>query len=288
MIADPDLCFYGTTADQPLRHSNETRPVKPRLVALEPEAKRGLSDYAVLTLDCYGTLVDRDSGIVGALMPWLNDVGVTAGRGEILRAFSQAERAKLVTAPGVCYRDVLLEVHDTLARFFDVPSDQKAARAFAASIKDWPIHADVPSALAYLKEHYRLVVLTNIDHQSFEQTNRALGVDFDAVYTAEDIGSYKPSMKSFDYLLTRLAKADIAKERVLHVAGSLRFDHVPAKRRGMSTCWIHRPSGRSKMKGSTTRGIDVHPDFHFESLGAFTDAHAAEVGAGPVPGQPQG
>lgn len=277
MVADPDFCFYGTTADRPVKFSNETRPAKPRLVALEQEAKRRLGDYAVLTLDCYGTLVDRDTGIISALMPWLNDAGVTAGRGEILRAFSQAERAKLVTAPGVCYRDVLLEVHDSLAKFFDVGRDRKAAEAFAASIKDWPIHADVPGALAYLKKHYRLVVLTNIDHRSFEQTNKALGVQFDAVYTAEDIGTYKPSMRSFDYLLGRLAKADIAKERVLHVAGSLRFDHVPAKRRGMSTCWINRPHGRPRMKGSMTKGIEVHPDFHFESLGALTDAHAAEV-----------
>lgn len=277
MVADPDFCFYGTTVDQPLRPSRETSAVKPKLVAIEQEAKRRLSDYAVLTLDCYGTLVDRDSGIVNALMPWLNNVGVTAGRGEILRAFNLAERAKLVTAPGVCYRDVLLEVHDSLAEFFEIKSNQKAAKAFAASIKDWPIHADVPGALAYLKQYYRLVVLTNIDHRSFQRTNKALGVEFDAVYTAEDIGTYKPSMKSFDYLLNRLAKVDITKQQVLHVAGSLRFDHVPAKRRGMSTCWIHRPHNRSRMKGSTTKGIDVHPDFSFESLAALTDAHKAEV-----------
>ncbi len=276
MVADPDFCFYGTMVDQPVRLSNKTNQT--RLVALEQEAKRKLSSYTVLTLDCYGTLVDRDSGIISALMPWLNDAGVTAGRSEILRAFSQAERARLVTAPGVHYRDVLLEVHDALAKFFEVPKNEKAAEAFAASIKDWPIHADVPGALAYLKQYYRLVVLTNIDHQSFELTNKALGVEFDAVYTAEDIGTYKPSMRSFDYLLGRLAKADIAKERVLHVAGSLRFDHVPAKRRGMSTCWIHRPQGRSRMKGSTTKGIDVHPDFHFESLSALTEAHLAEIG----------
>ncbi len=277
MIADPDFCFYGTTVDQAIRGSKETGKAKPKLVAIEREAKRRLRDYSVLTLDCYGTLVDRDRGIISALMPWLNDAGVMATRGEILRAFSQAERAKLVTAPGVCYRDALLEIHDAVAKFFDVPSHKKAAIAFAASIKDWPVHSDVPEALAYLKKHYRLVVLTNIDHQSFQQTNKAMGVDFDAVYTAEDIGTFKPSMRSFDYLLSRLAKADIAKDRVLHVAGSLRFDHVPAKRRGMNTCWIQRPHGRPKMKGSTTSGIDVHPDFYFESLGALADAHAAEA-----------
>ena len=277
MIADPDLCIYGTPVDQPLAPTKTQQPCRPRLVSVKPAPKRRLSDYSVLTLDCYGTLVDRDSGIINALMPWLNDAGITAGRGEILRAFSQTERAKLVTTPDVCYRDILLELHEELAQFFEISSNHKAAKAFASSIKDWPIHNDVPAALAYLRKHYRLVVLTNIDHQSFEQTNKALGVEFDAVYTAEDIGSYKPSMRSFDFLLSRLAKAKIAKDRVLHVAGSLRFDHVPAKRRGMNTCWIHRPHARSRMKGSTTKGIDVHPDFHFESLGALTEAHKTEI-----------
>ncbi|MGI9437731.1 MAG: HAD family hydrolase [Geminicoccaceae bacterium] len=254
--------------------------ITPKLTAYKNEAeRRGLRDFTVLTLDCYGTLVDRDRGIVNALMPWLSDAGVMAGRGEIIRAFSQAERTTLVTAPGVCYRDILLEIHDALAKFFDVARDHEAAKSLASSISQWPIHADVADALAYLKQYYRLVVLTNIDHASFDGTNKSLGVAFDAVYTAEDIGSYKPSMKSFDFLLNRLKTAGITKERVLHVAGSLRFDHVPAKRRGMSTCWIQRPNGRPRMKDSSTRGIDVHPDFHFESLGAFAEAHRAVCAA---------
>jgi 2-haloalkanoic acid dehalogenase type II len=206
MVADPDFCFYGTTADRPVQYSNQTRPAAARPTTFEQEAKRRLRDYSVLTLDCYGTLVDRDTGIINALMPSLNDAGVTAGRGEILRAFSQAERARLVTAPGICYRDLLIDIHDSLARFFEIESDAKAAEAFARSIKDWPVHPDVPAALAYLKQHYRLVVLTNVDHQSFKMTNKVLGGEFDAVYTAEDIGTYKPSMRSFDYLLSRLAK----------------------------------------------------------------------------------
>ncbi len=277
MIADPKLSFYGTAVDQSKEPIDIVRSDKPRLVQVGDTPQPRLGGYTALTLDCYGTLVDRDSGIINAITPWLNDAGVSASRGEILRAFGQAERAKLVTTPEACYRDLLIEVHRDMAQFFETPSDAKAAEAFASSISEWPIHNDVPAALAYLKKHYRLMILTNIDRCSFQQTNKALGVEFDAVYTAEDIGSFKPSMRSFDYLLTRLAKADIAKDRVLHVAGSLRFDHVPAKRRGMNTCWIHRPDARSRMNGTTTKGIKVHPDFHFESLGALAEAHRAEI-----------
>lgn len=274
MVADPEICFDGTATNRPIRLANERVIIKSKPASSEPNAKRRLGDYSVLTLDCYGTLVDRDTGVVNALMPWLKDAGITPGRGEILRAFNQAERAKLVTTPGVCYRDLLYKIHDYLADFFQVAADSKAANSFANSIKTWPIYSDVPDALQYLKKHFRLALLANIDRESFRQTSKALGDVFEAVYTAEDIGTYKPSMKSFDYLLARLAKAEIAKEKVLHVASSLRLDHVPAKRRGFSTCWIHRPNGVSRMTGSTTKGIDVHPDFYFESLGALTHAHA--------------
>lgn len=279
MATDSDLCFYGSNTDRVPKGAIEPRPTKVEATARDRDRGIRLGDAAVLTLDCYGTLVDREAGIISALMPWLHDVGVTAGRGEILRAFSQAERTKLTEAPGICYREMLVHVHDTLAEFFGVACDHKAAEDFAASIGKWPVHADVPGALAYLKEHYRLVILTNTDHASFARTNEALGVEFDAVYTAEDVGSYKPSARGFEYLLSKLADARIPKHQALHVAGSLRFDHVPAKRLGMSTCWIHRRHGQPNGTGVHKRGLDVHPDFHFDSLGALADAHWAEVGS---------
>jgi 2-haloalkanoic acid dehalogenase type II len=160
-----------------------------------------------------------------------------------------------------------------------VKPDRKAAKEFATSIGRWPVHADVPNALAYLKEHFRLVILTNTDHASFDCTAEALGVTFDAVYTAEDVGSYKPNSQNFAYLLKRIREAGIAKRQALHVAGSLRFDHVPAKRLGMRTCWIHRGRGHPQSTAMRKRGLDVTPDFHFDSLSALVDVHRAEIAA---------
>jgi 2-haloalkanoic acid dehalogenase type II len=240
------------------------------------ERPRRLSDAAVLTLDGYGTLVDRESGIVAALMPWLNDAGVTAGRGEIIRAFNQAERTHL--EPGVRYRDVLRSVHDKVAEFFGVKPDRQAAETFAGSMGRWPVHADAAEALAYLKQHFQLVVLTNADHASIAETAETLGVEFDAVYTAEEAGSYKPSTGLFTYLLERLGEAGIGKHQTLHVAGSIRFDHVPAKRLGMSTCWIHRKHAEQRLNKAQRLGINIHPDFRFSTLGALAEAHWMEVG----------
>jgi 2-haloacid dehalogenase/putative hydrolase of the HAD superfamily len=175
------------------------------------------------------------------------------------------------------YRDVLVRVHDTMAEFFGVDRDQKAASEFAASIGRWPVHPEAPAALAYLKQHFQLVVVTNADHASFDMANEALGVEFDAVYTAEDAGCYKPSTGAFIHLLKRLGEGGIEKRKVLHVAGSIRFDHVPAKRLGMNTCWIHRKHGQQRLAQAHRRGLDVHPDFRFRTLGGLADAHWAEV-----------
>ena len=280
MVGDVDVCFYGSTSNTAVTEKSLTRQVDNEGHASPmhgacAERPRRLSDASVLTLDGYGTLVDRESGIITALMPWLHDVGVTAGRSEILRAFAQAERANLF--PGVSYRDVLIRVHDQLADFFGVGTDRKAAEEFAGSIGRWPVHPDAPAALAHLKQHFQLVVLTNADHASFDLTNEALGVEFDAVYTAEDAGVYKPNTGIFSFLLKKLQDAGIEKRRVMHVAGSIRFDHVPAKRMAMNTCWIHRRHGPACPADARKRGLDVHPDFRFRTLGGLADAHWAEL-----------
>lgn len=280
MVGEIDVCFYGSTSGSALADKRragmaDAQRHGPDALTSVAERPRRLSDAAVLTLDGYGTLVDRENGVIGALMPWLHDVGVTAGRGEILRAFAQAERASL--APGISYRDVLIRVHGTVAEFFGVDPDRKAAEDFASSIGRWPVHPDAPAALTYLKQHFQLVVLTNADHAAFDATNEALGVEFDAVYTAEDTGMFKPDAGMFSFLLKKFEEAGIEKRQVLHVAGSIRFDHVPAKRLAMNTCWIHRKNGKERLAKAHKRGLDVHPDFRFRTLGGLADAHWAEV-----------
>ena len=235
-----------------------------------------LSDYSVLTFDCYGTLIDWESGIVQALGPWLERAGVGATREQILAAFAEAEAPQQAATPGLPYPALLARVHGALATHFGVPSDPEAAQAFGASIKDWPAFPDSAGALAYLKQHYRLVILSNVDRASFAHSDEKLGIAFDAVYTAQDIGSYKPDPRNFDYLLARLAEQGIAKEQILHTAESLYHDHVPAKRVGLATCWIHRRAGQAGHGATHRPDTEVQPDFRFPTLGAMAAAHRAE------------
>ncbi len=175
-----------------------------------------LTDFTTLTFDCYGTLIDWETGIAAALGPWAKRAGLVVGREDLLGAFARHETRVQRAHPTMRYPELLGEVMRATAAEFGVVPSAGDARAFGASVGDWPAFPDSPEALAYLKRHYKLVVLSNVDRASFRRSNERLGVAFDAVFTAEDIGSYKPDPRNFCFLLDRLAGTGIRREEILH------------------------------------------------------------------------
>ena len=238
-----------------------------------------LSAFQVLTFDCYGTLIDWETGICQALAPWLEAQGVRVARDELLAAFAAAEAPQQEATPDLRYPELLARVHGAVARHFGVAADPAAAQQFGGSVRDWQAFPDSAAALAYLKRHYRLVILSNIDRASFAQSAPKLGVEFDAVYTAQDIGSYKPDARNFEYMLARLAEQGVTKGQVLHTAQSLYHDHVPAKRFGLATCWIDRRAGQAGAGATRPPEVEVRPDFRFATLAEMVAAHEVEVGS---------
>lgn len=234
-----------------------------------------LSDFDVLTFDCYGTLIDWESGIVAALRRWLARHGREEPAERLLALFARHESTQQAETPAMLYPELLGRVLRRIGADLGVPVDEADMRAFGASVGDWPTFPDSPEALARLKRHYRLFVLSNVDRGSFEGSARRLGVAFDGVFTAEEIGSYKPDPRNFRYMLDRLAELGIARQRILHTAQSLFHDHVPAKAAGLATCWIDRRRGRPG--GATPEPpAAVEPDFRFPTLLAMAEAREAE------------
>ena len=144
---------------------------------------------------------------------------------------------------------------------------------YGQSVRNWPAFADTAASLQYLKQHYKLAILSNVDNESFSFSNEKLGVDFDAVYTAEDCGSYKPSPRNFDYMLAKLKTLGIEKSEILHTAESLFHDHGPANEHGLASCWIHRRHGQEGSGATMALAKTPSYDFRFESLGDFVKAH---------------
>ena len=241
-----------------------------------------LTDYKVLTFDCYGTLIDWETGIWDALQPLImggGGSGVT--RDAALSAFAKWEAHHEHASPGLRYPDLLAQVHRSMAASLGLQTSDALDAAFGASVPLWPAFADTADALRVLKRHYKLVILSNVHREGFAASNRKLGVAFDAVYTAEDIGSYKPADANFEYLLAHL-KSDFGLERsdVLHTAQSLRHDHAPANRFGLANAWIDRQRLSEGGSWGATEKVETTPttDFIFFSMGEMAAAVEAEGG----------
>ena len=138
---------------------------------------------------------------------------------------------------------------------------------------------DSSAALGYLKQHYQLVILSNVDRESFKGSNRRLGVEFDAIYTAQDVGLYKPDPRNFEYMLAHLAQRGVAKADILHTAQSLFHDHAPAKRSGLASAWIDRRHDQQGWGATMAPPEGAAYDFHFPSMAAMAEAHRAEQAA---------
>lgn len=231
-----------------------------------------LTDFCALSFDCYGTLIDWESGIATALQPLLLQAPHVT-RDAALAAFAHHESRLEHEAPGTLYRDLLAEVHAALAQEWRVPPDSAADRRFAASVAEWPPFPDTVAALRYLKQHYKLVILSNVDRDSFRGSQERLGVTFDLVCTAQDIGSYKPDTANFRYLLARLGEQGIAPHEILHVAQSLFHDHAPANALGLASAWIDRRHDSEGWGATSEPPAGVHYDFRFTSLEELAAAH---------------
>ncbi len=234
-----------------------------------------LGDFKVLTFDCYGTLIDWESGMIEALQPLTSRVKRQISRDDILEAHARHESSQQVATPAMTYSTLLAVVYKRMAEDWGVPAAWDECQAYGNSIRDWPAFPDSAEALDYLKKHYKLVILSNVDNASFAHSNRRLGVEFDAVYTAEDIGSYKPSSRNFDYMLDKLRGHGFAKRDILHTAESLFHDHAPANKHELASCWIHRRHNRQGFGATVDPGAVPKHDFRFNSMAEMVAAHRA-------------
>jgi 2-haloacid dehalogenase len=236
-----------------------------------------LRDFKVLTFDCYGTLIDWESGLTEALKPLTGRLPFPLSRNRVLEAHARHESTQQRHTPTMRYSDLLAVVYKRLAEEWRQPASWSACQAYGQSVKNWPAFDDSTSALAYLKQHYKLVVLSNVDNSSFVFSNAKLNVEFDAVYTAEDIGSYKPDRRNFDYMLEQLGYLGIVKGEILHTAESLYHDHKPANVCGLASCWIYRRHGQEGFGATMKPDIMPQTSFRFTSLGEMAKAHRQEV-----------
>ena len=224
------------------------------------------TQYQALTFDCYGTLIDWETGILRALRRLL---GEGEGRSNDRARLEEFGRLEAEAEGGAFrrYSDVLASVARGLGRTYDVDVSSEEAAAFADSVREWPVFEDTVASLRALSTRYRLAIVSNIDDELFAGSAEKLQADFAEVVTAEQVESYKPARAHFDEVLRRL---DLPTERVLHVAQSLYHDVAPAKELGFTCVWVNRRKGR--LGGGATPPAEATPDLEIPDLRGLVDA----------------
>ncbi len=232
-----------------------------------------LTDFKALSFDCYGTLIDWESGMIAGLEPLTDRLDGRLSRDDILGAHARHESAQQLQTPTMRYQDLLPIVYKRLAEEWSLPVTWLDCVAYGQTVKNWPAFPDSREALKYLQRHYKLIILSNIDNDSFAASNEKLGVAFDAIYTAEDVGSYKPSDRNFDYMLDKLQTLNLGKKDVLHTAESMFHDHAPANRHDLVSCWIYRRHDQDGFGATMNPGDMPNYEFRFNGMADFVMAH---------------
>jgi len=226
--------------------------------------------FEILTFDCYGTLINWEAGILSALHRILSAHGKKIDDATLLKLYGDFEQ-RSEQGTFRLYRDVLESVVRQFAAEFRFTPSAEQVRSLPDSLPTWRPWPDTVDALRQLKSRFRLAILSNVDDDLFAGTRSQLGVDFDAVITAQQAQAYKPSLKLFELALSRI---NAPAHRVLHVAQSIYHDVVPAQSLGLATVWVNRPSARPGV--GAVKAAAAQPDITVSSLAELAAAATME------------
>ena|SRR5579864_3579085 len=238
-------------------------PLPPRLKAISELATDPkfnvkpvrFDQFEVITFDCYGTLIDWESGILAAVGGALAAHSQELNREQVLQAYSELEPS-LQAGPYKPYREILQLVMRGIGERLKVSFSGDEEQSLASSLPLWKPFPDTVAALRRLKSKYQLGVVSNIDDDLFAGTAVLLQTKFDYVITAQQARSYKPSPQNFELAFSKIG---LPREKILHAAESVYHDVIPAKKLGLRTVWVNRRMGKAgaRASGSATGEPDL-------------------------------
>jgi 2-haloacid dehalogenase len=214
----------------------------------------------LITFDCYGTLIDWETGMLAAMRPLFTRDGHAISDAQLLEAYGEVE-VELESGPYLAYREVLSRSLQEVGRRLGVAINADEGREFAESLKRWEPFPDTVSSLQELSKRFRLGIISNVDNDLFAVTRKKLNAPFDVVVTAQQVKSYKPAFRNFEEMLRR---SGLEKEEILHAGQSVYHDIVPANALGLKNVWVNRPSIRPG--SGATKPANARPTAEVSSL----------------------
>jgi 2-haloacid dehalogenase len=230
------------------------------------------TDFSVVSFDCYGTLIDWETGLLQALSPIFSTHGIEFEKESLLESYGRLE-SEMESGPYLIYREVLKAVLKKLGDQYGFTPTRLELEQFPNSVSDWLPFPDSVAALRKLKQRYQLAIISNVDDDLFAASAKRLEIEFDWVITAQQVKSYKPSANNFHSAIARIG---LPKTKILHAAQSRFHDIAPAKALGLSAVWIHRRLGKEG-SGATPESAAI-PDRTFPDLESFAAAALSESG----------
>src|SRR3984957_11286148 len=225
--------------------------------------------FEIVTFDCYGTLIDWETGILTALHRILSAHGKEIDDATILKLYGDFEQLS-EQDPFHPYREVLQSVVRRFGAELGFTPAAEETRSLPDSLARWKPWPDTVAALRQLKSRFRLAILSNVDDDLFAATRPQLEVEFDEIVTAQQARAYKPSLKLLELALSRI---HAPAHRVLHVGQSIYHDVIPAQALGLATVWVNRPSARPG--AGAVKTAHAEPDLEVSSLAELAELAAA-------------
>jgi 2-haloacid dehalogenase len=200
----------------------------------------GFESIQLITFDCYGTLIDWETGMLTAMRPLFSRNGRTISDTQILEHYGDVE-LELESGPYLPYRQVLSRAVQEVGSRLNVRITADEGRDFADSLTQWEPFPDTVASLQRLAQRFRVGIISNVDDDLFAVTRLKLQTPFDLVVTAQQVESYKPSLENFQEALRR---SGLQKDQILHAGQSVYHDIIPANSLGIKNVWVNRPSRR--------------------------------------------
>lgn len=236
-----------------------------------------MDSVRLITFDCYGTLIDWETGMLKAMRPLFGAGHDRARDFELLEMYGEIE-AELESGPYLPYRKVLSETVQEMGNRLDKKISQEIGERFADSLITWEPFPDTVAALQRLAKKFRLGIISNTDDDLFAETKKKLAVNFDPIVTAQQVKSYKPAHRNFEEMLRR---AGLPKENILHAGQSVFHDVIPATQLGLRSAWVNRPSIRPGA-GAAKKAVSK-ATFEVSSMAELADLLLSENPADHLP-----